>query len=172
MISKYFGLLVLILLVAHNAGLIGYYYPILPARVGLYEFDEGGPSAEPTVWMAKGWFATLLVAAFVLIPLVMMAVEWLCAKLCKQSINIPNRDYWFAPERRADTEARMFSAMLWLANAAELLTTAVLLIVFRTTMGHPEVLRRTPFYLLACFLTFVAAWIIYHYARFKRVPPQ
>jgi hypothetical protein len=170
MLSKIMGISVLVLLLALNAGLIGYYYPILPASVGLYEYDESGPSAGPMVWMAKGWFAALLVAAFVLIPLVLIAVEWICSKLPKRSINIPNRDYWLAPERKAVTEARLFSFMIWLANAAELLMTAVLLIVFRTTLGHPEVLQRTPYYVVGAFLAFATVWSLCYYWGFKKVP--
>jgi hypothetical protein len=171
MISKCFGLLVLALLVALNAGLTGYYYTILPARVGLYEFDFGfEPSAEPTVWMAKGTLALLIMAAIMLAPLELLFQAWICTKLPKRMISIPNRDYWLSPERKAETDARLFSFMLWLANATELFLTAVFAIVYRTLLGHPEVLRRTPYYVLGCFLAFVAVWSIRYYIRFKKLP--
>jgi hypothetical protein len=172
MLSRIIGLSVLVLLLALNAGLIGHYYPILPARVGLYEYDESGPSAEPTVWMAKGWFAALLVAVFVLIPLVLMAVEWILSKLFKRSIRIPNRDYWLAPERKSKTEARRFSFMFWLANATELLMTGILLIVLRTVLGHPEVLRWAPYVVVGGYLIFVASSSFRHYLTFKKLPAQ
>ena len=76
-------------------------FPLLPDRMA----SHFGPSGMPNGWMSKSQFLT--VYAMVLLPA--LAVEfWLARRIAKTPgarMNLPNKDYWMAPERRASTLA-------------------------------------------------------------------
>jgi hypothetical protein len=173
MISKYFGMLVLVLLVALNAGLSGYYYSILPARVGLWEFDEYDlMSAGPTLWITKEAFVILYFALVLLLLMFLLFDAWLIAKIPDRCIGVPNRDYWLTPERRAKTNTIFFSFALWMTNGAELFLTAMVGLLCRANLEHPEAMRWMPYCVMGCFLLFAAGLFIYTFAKFKRLPPS
>jgi uncharacterized membrane protein len=165
--SKLIGLLILFLLVALNIGVSGYYYALLPPLVA----TEYGLSGEPKSWMVKGTFVIFNITLLFGLPIFLLLVGWICTKLPKWMIDLPNKDYWLAPERKAATSASLFLFMLWLACGIELFLTLLVWAVYRANLGHPEVMRQTPFYLLGGFLTFMAGWIIRFYVKFRKVPP-
>jgi uncharacterized membrane protein len=164
--SKYIGVMVLLLLMTLNIGVSGYYYAMLPAKVAS-EFDLSG---EPKSWMAKGTFVIFNVTLLLVLPIFLIALGWLCTKLPRWMIDLPHKDYWLAPERRAETNASVFLFMLWLANGIELFLTLLMGTVYRANLGHPEIMRRTPFYLLGFFIAFMVVWIICFYRKFRKVP--
>jgi uncharacterized membrane protein len=166
--SKYIGLLILFLLVSLNLGLSGYYYTVLPPRVAS-EFDLLG---NPKSWMPKGTFVIFNVCLLILLPAFLLSVAWICTKLPKWMIDMPNKDYWLAPERKAQTAATLFLFILWLTDGLELFLTALVGLVYRANMGHAEAMRLAPDIFLVCFLTFIAVWIVCFYAKFKKIPPS
>ncbi len=165
--SKYIGLSILLLLLALNIGLSGYYFAVLPARVAS-EFDLSG---EPKSWMAKGAFVIFNITLLILLPIFLLSLGWICTKLPKWMIDLPHKDYWLAPERKAQTAASIFRFMIWLAVGIELFLTALVGLVYRANLGHPEIMRQTPYYLLGCFVAFMAGWIIRFYGKFRKAPP-
>jgi uncharacterized membrane protein len=164
--SKFIGLIVLFLLMSLNVGISGYYYAVLPARVAS-EFDLSG---EPKSWMAKGTFMIFNATLLFVLPIFVIAMGWICTKLPKWMIDLPNKDYWLAPEQKAETSASIFSFMLWLACGIELFLTLILWTVYRANLGHPEIMRQTPLYLLGAFLAFLTGWSIRFYRKFRKVP--
>jgi uncharacterized membrane protein len=166
--SKHIGLLLLFLLISLNLGLSGYYYAKLPPRVAS-EFDLSG---DPKSWMAKGTFVVFNFTLMALLPIFLLVVGWLSMKLPASMINLPNKDYWLAPERRAATNASVFRLMLSMACGVELFLTFLVWTVYRANTGHPEIMRQMPLYLTGCFLTFVAVWIVCFYRKFRKVPAE
>jgi uncharacterized membrane protein len=164
--SKRIGLIVLFLLASINIGVSGYYYTVLPERVAS-EFDFAG---EPKSWMLKAAFVIFNLAMLVVVPALLLSVAWLCSKLPARMIDLPNKDYWLAPERKAETFARLFRSMLWLAVAIELFLSLLVGLVYWANLGHPEAMRITPNVLLACFLLFMAGWLFTFYRKFKKIP--
>jgi uncharacterized membrane protein len=166
--SKYLGLLILFLLLALNFGLSGYYYAVLPARVAS-EFDLSG---EPKTWMPKASFVIFNFTLLVVLPIILVSLGWICTKLPKWMLDLPHKDYWLAPERKAETAASLFLFMLWLAVGMELFVTSLVGLVYRANLGHPEVMQQTPLYLIGSFVAFMIGWIIRFYGKFRRVPPS
>ncbi|MCC6125995.1 MAG: hypothetical protein IT426_13600 [Pirellulales bacterium] len=164
--SKSIGFAILFLLIALNLGLSGYYYAVLPSRVAS-EFDLSG---EPKTEMAKGTFVIFNVMLMIALPAFLLAVAWICTKLPNWMIDLPHKDYWLAPERKAETAARIFGYLLWLTNGIELFLTALVGLVYRANLGHPDAMRIASHVLLACFLLFMAGWLFCFYRKFKRVP--
>ncbi|MCA9181618.1 MAG: DUF1648 domain-containing protein [Planctomycetales bacterium] len=90
-----------------------WYWQQLPARVATHFGVDG----EPNVWMSRNAATALMLALQVGLPLFMAGLGagmgWIPASL----VNIPNRQYWFEPERRESTIRTLqllllFSALL------------------------------------------------------------
>jgi uncharacterized membrane protein len=165
---KRLGLLILFLIIAFNIGMSGYYYDVLPGRVASRFNFEG----EPIAWMPKATFVIFNVVLLLAMPLFLLSLSWLSMKLPNSMINLPHRDYWLAPERKRQTAASFFVLMLWLTVAVELFLTAIVGLVYRANMGHPNLMRETPFYFLGGFLAVMIVWVLCFYMKFKRIPPE
>jgi hypothetical protein len=61
------------------------------------------------------------------IPVFMLAMTSLAARMPVSMVNIPNREYWLDKERRSATMAHMSSMITWIA---------VLTSLFMTVIGH------------------------------------
>ena len=128
--------------------------------------------AKPKSWMAKGTFVIFNVTLLILLPIFLLSLGWICTKLPKWMIDMPNKDYWLAPERKAQTAASVFLFMLWLADGIELFLTAIVGLVYRANLGHPEAMRLAPDIFLVCFLTFIAVWIVCFYENSGKCLPS
>jgi uncharacterized membrane protein len=164
--SKYIGLFVLFLLMSVNIGISGYCYTKLPARVAS-EFDLSG---EPKAWVAKGTFVIFNITLLTLLPVFLLFLACVCPKLPKWMIDLPNWDYWLAPERKAETAASLFRFILWLANGLELFLTVIVGVVYWANLGRPEMMRLVPNIILEGFLPFVVVWMVCYYKKFKKIP--
>jgi hypothetical protein len=79
-------------------------------------------------------------------------------------INLPNKDYWLAPERRAHTAQKLQSSLVGFGNVMLLF----LLLVVRETMRasllpHPHLPNR-----ILVLLLLLVAWSIYWTVRLVR----
>jgi serine/threonine-protein kinase len=105
---------------------IAWYWPRLPATVASH-FDGSG---RPNGWLSKEMFLAVYVGIVALLAVVFSAVRFIPTSLW----NLPNRDYWLAPERRAATVARFSEEMLWFANATLALVLLTFELAFRANL--------------------------------------
>jgi uncharacterized membrane protein len=84
-------------------------FPLLPDRLA----SHFGASGIPNGWMTKSQF--FITFAVVLLPA--LAVEfWVSHRIANKPdarLKLPNKDYWLAPERRAETFAYFDSFFAW-----------------------------------------------------------
>ncbi len=93
-----------------------FYHVRLPDRVASH-FDASG---EPDGFSSKTTH-TVMMIGLQLGMLLMFLVLGLCCKYLPASlINIPNREYWLAPERRPSTTTTLNTALYSLAIATQL----------------------------------------------------
>lgn len=158
------ALMLVLLLVVLQAGA---YYPRLPETVASH-FDISG---EPNGWSSKGAFlglslgiAALLAATFALLPLVLR-------KLPAELINVPNRSYWLAPERRAETVERLRAELLWLGVVAELLVLVLVELVAQANLTAQPRLPPLPWWLIAAAASVTLLWLARIFWKF-RVPAE
>lgn len=92
-------------------------------------FDADG---EPDGFMPRALYIAIMMAVTVIVPLFIATLTRFALSRAGARINLPNRDYWLAPERRAETigfltrQATQFAALLvlfmcwaqWLAARA------------------------------------------------------
>ena len=111
-----------------------------------------------------------LFLAFVLA--VILGSGFLIRFLPARMIDVPNRDYWFAPERSRQSHTRMFSHMLWFACLMVGFLIAVNHLVFLTNLrpGQPRLPGAAFITLLVGFLVAVIAWGMRLYRLFPRPP--
>src|SRR5690349_15210597 len=85
----------------------------LPERVATHF----GANGLPNGWMSREVFPRAMVAV-VLVPVALVqGIGLFLGRLPASLINLLNRDYWLAPERRANTLQRVQTAMLEFGNA-------------------------------------------------------
>ena len=99
-------------------------YGQLSARVASH-FDIHGAANG---WQSKQEFYGFLVGTVMLVALIGFGIPRLFNTIPIQLINLPNREYWLAPERRADSINYLSVQFAWLACAL------LLLILFCLTM--------------------------------------
>jgi uncharacterized membrane protein len=100
-----------------------WYWPQLPERVATHFGVDG----KPNDWMSRSASTGLFLALQLGVPVFMLAMTSLAARMPASMVNIPNREYWLHPERRDATMAHMSLMMTWIA---------VLMALFMTVIGH------------------------------------
>lgn len=86
--------------------------PLLPQRVASH-FDIHG---QPNGWMSRSSAAILQGVVGLALPLIIVAGFGAARFASAQKINMPRKDFWFAPERREETCAYLLRQGLWLAS--------------------------------------------------------
>jgi len=145
-----------------------YFYPQLPERMASH-FNASG---QPDGWSTPAAFVffdlgvtALLAAVFLLLPLFL-------ARVPTRWWNLPNKDYWLAPERRDQTVRLVRTQMLWF-GAATLALLAIVkhLAIQANLMETPHLSTRTMVYLMGLYFGFVAVWTVRFIMMFYRKPP-
>jgi uncharacterized membrane protein len=154
--------IILFFLIGLFAAQCVYYYPNLPEIMASH-FDGAG---RPNGWMSKqsfyifeGFILGLIVLEFTFLP-------WIIGKMPNRLINMPNKDYWFAEERRVETIDVIRHFFEWFSAALLALFTAVNQLVFRANINN-ENLSSGVWLILGAFLLFVIVWLIKFYRRFR-----
>src|SRR5205807_2275872 len=110
-----------------------------------------------------------LVVLSVVVAVIGLAIPKMIAVLPPQRINLPNKNYWLAPERLAETTAFLNAHFAWFTCALFLFNVLVFDYAIQINL-HPQ---NPPsparfWYILAAFLVFVIVWTIPMLAKFLR----
>jgi len=138
----------------------------LPERIATH-FDGAG---APNGWMSRAALGTFDFAFLVFVLGVVIGSGFLLRFLPVRMINVPHRDYWFAPERRRQSHARMFAHMLWFACLMVAFLIAVNQLVYLANLrpGQPQLPTAGFVTVLVGFLVAVVGWAIRLYRMFPR----
>jgi len=98
-----------------------WYWPQLPERVATHFGIDG----KPNDWMSRSASTIVFLALQLGVPVFMLAMTSLAARMPVSMVNIPNREYWLHPERRGTTMAHMSLMMTWIAVFTSLFMTAI-----------------------------------------------
>ncbi len=165
--QNWLPLVLTLALLAIALGHGGYYYPQLPKTVASH-FDVVGRADG---WSSKESLMVEHAATLLGSAAVFLSLGWLLRLVPRSMVSLPNKDYWLADDRKAATYATLNHQLLWFGCA----TLAFLLILFHLTVranldGPPEL--RGCWWLLGCYLGFVAIWCVACIRRFARLPRQ
>ena len=122
-------------------------------------------------WQTKQAFFGVLVIVSAVVAIVGFAVPKMISVLPSQLINLPNKSYWLAPERAAETMEFFQTTLAWFACALFLFNILVFDYAIQINLNpqHPPSSARF-WYTLAGFLGFVFVWTVRILAKFLRTP--
>jgi uncharacterized membrane protein len=141
------------------------YYPQLPAQLASH-FDAAG---RPNGWSSKSAYFALQAFIVLVLTLCFAALPSWLERAPARLLNLPNKDYWLAPERRAATMARVASALTWFGCAVLAFIVVVTSLVIDFNLGHRRVLPATPIWAL---LGGIAVCTVVLVLRLGRRPPS
>ena len=151
---------------AIGAGYFALLYPQLP-EVMASHFNASGVA---TAWMSKSTF-------FLIFPLVMLGASVpvfvlprTLARRSNDKINLPNKEYWLAPERREESLRFLGIQMGWFGCALLILLFCVLYNAVEANLEPSHRFNSEAFLIeLGLFFTFIAVWMIRMLRRFGRI---
>jgi serine/threonine-protein kinase len=145
----------LLLLAALAAVQMAHYYPLLPERLAVHF----GSSGEPNGWSSKTEFVLLMGAMEAMFVIFGLAFAVAMDKVPERYVNIPNRGYWFAPERRAETVEFVKDHVTWIEVASLGFLIALTQLIIRENLGDaPPRLPHEFWYVLTAFVV-AALWL-------------
>lgn len=116
-----------------------YYGQWFPPRIALH-FDLVG---QPDVWMDRLKFIVIASStSFMVPPFVVACLGVMPRVLPIGMVNLPDRAYWLAPERREATLGRLMYFALWLGCLVQAFLIAINVTIAR---GNPQLGPPSPF---------------------------
>jgi uncharacterized membrane protein len=126
-----------------------------PERVAVH-FDLSG---KPDRWMDRD-AATWMMAAFqVGLPAALVLISRLAAGLPNELVNLPRKEYWLAPERRAETMQYMQERMGWIAVLTALFVMRVNQLTYQANQAGERLSPGGMIVLMALFIGGMA-WLL------------
>jgi hypothetical protein len=137
----------------------------LPSVVASH-FAAGGVANG---FMPRPAYTFFMVAVTVLVPALIALSGRLIEALPVARINLPNRDHWLAPERRAETLATLSARSVAFAALLAVFLCFVHWLVVRANRLQPPRLEETSFIGgLVLFALATAVWLTLLFMRFRR----
>lgn len=158
---------VLLLVLVVAAGFVWFTSGDLPPVVASH-FGSGGAANG---FVGKGTYTAFMLAVVVAVPALIGFSGQLVRVLPLQLINLPNKQYWLAPQRRAATLESLSSLSVPLALALVVFLCFVHWLVVQANAVQPVKLRETSLFVgLAVFGVATVLWLVVLFRRFGRVP--
>ena len=146
-----------------------HYYPSLPERMASH-FDGSG---RPDGFQSREAFFALSATMLVTTVVMFGGLGALFRRIPSKWFNLPNRDYWLAPERREETIEHMSSQLEWLGAASLALYLFVIQMVVETNRtSEPKLDSRSMFLVLGLFFAYTTIWIVRFLLRFRKPRPE
>jgi uncharacterized membrane protein len=137
----------------------------LPAVLATH-FNARG---EPNAFMSRDGYRRFMTFMIVFVPFMIAVLPRLIGARWPQLLNIPNRDYWLAPERRAATLVSVYSlTTLPAAATIGLMCFVHWLVMDAHKNASLQLDSRLLWAGLLLFVSFTIGWIVAFYVRFRR----
>jgi uncharacterized membrane protein len=155
-------------LIAGGAAIHFYFlYAQLPETVASH-FDGHG---MPNGWQSKDLFFAFLVGALAIAAVVAFAVPLIIEAVPTELVNLPNKEYWLAPERRMESLTFFETQFAWFGCALLLFLVFVFELAIRANFREHPQLDSSFGYALGAFLLFTLFWVV-RMTRHFGSPPE
>ena len=135
----------------------------LPDRVAS-KFGLGG---QPGRYMPRTAYLFCMGIVGLVLPFSGL-ISWVVSKVGPGGVNVPNRAYWFAPERIAETQSYLLTHSLWFACVCVAFMAGVHFLIVRANKQNPPKLSMPLLFLfLGTFLAAVILWSVAPSWHFK-----
>ncbi len=139
--------------------------PLLPERMATH-FGGGG---QANGWMSRSADLIFLGGLGVGLPLFFVILALLTGLVPARFVNLPHREYWLSPERRAQTRAYILRQMIWMGCLTVLFLAGIHYSMIRANRLTPPHLPMSLFLALTIgFLAGVVAWSIVFIRHFLK----
>jgi len=145
---------------------MAWYYPRLPERMASH-FDVAG---RANGFLPKPAFFILYAGVLALLSVVFLLTPKLLARLPSGMINLPNRDYWLAPEHRDLALAKVQAFSVGFGNVMLLFLLLVFRDVMRANLLEMPKLSMRIWAFLVLLAAFSIVWTV-RLMRSFRLPP-
>jgi serine/threonine-protein kinase len=137
----------------------------LPLQVGSH-FTRGD---QPNAWTPRDTYVAIIVDAATLLPLFLVTLITRLPRVFPSAVNIPNRDYWLAPERRERSLATLADFGWAFGCLLTLFIVGVHWVVVSAHTSAPTQLPDRPFQaLIGGFIAAMCVWTVALCLRFRR----
>ncbi|HEY2560007.1 MAG TPA: hypothetical protein VGI48_09905 [Caldimonas sp.] len=139
----------------------------LPDVVASHFIAGGGADG----FLRRSEYTAFMLALVALVPLLLRLAGTLAGRLPARFVNLPNKQYWLAPERKAATLSSIASFGTWTSYATLALLCAVHGLVVHANAVQPPHLDEAPLIgLVAVYLGALFAGTLVVLSRFFRAP--
>ncbi len=122
-------------------------------------------------FMSRDAYVAFMLVGVVVFPLLIVVPQRLMRTVPRRLINVPNRDYWLAPERIEATTEYLRNHAIWFAALLAVFMCFVHWEVVQANMRRPVRLLAGPFFVgIALYVVSVFVWIGTMMAHFSRRP--
>lgn len=136
-----------------------------PGMVASHFNAQGEPNGRQTITQFFTTYTTIIVLEVVLFFGAPLALRYVPAEY----VNLPHREYWLAPKRRAQTLADLNRRFNWLGVATVSLVLVVMQWVLSANLSGDQHLPTFAVWIpLIAYLAFALWWTARLYAAFKR----
>ena len=140
-----------------------YFYPRLPAVVAQHFGAQGLPNG----WTPKQDFFLISWVILLFVSLVLMLSPRMMRGVPVSMINLPNKQYWLAPERKGESIAFVERQLEWMAVITVAFLALVMHLAIRANFTPDHRLENEIFIaLVIAFVVAIALWIVKLYRRF------
>ena len=130
-----------------------------------------GPGGNANGFMGRGTYTALMLAVVVAVPALVGFSGQLVRVLPLRLVNLPNKQYWLAPQRRAATLESLSSMSAPFALVLAVFLCFVHWLVVQANAVQPARLPEGSLFVgLAVFGVATALWLVVLFRRFGRVP--
>ena len=136
----------------------------LPQNVASH-FNGAGVSDG---WMSRESYLWTMGGAAVGLSVFLVGIFYCIRYFPTSTVNLPDRDYWLAAERRDDTLAFLFRAGVWLAVFEAVFMFGIHLLIVSANQSQPAQLSSSIWLLAGAFLLVTFTWCGFLVLRFRR----
>lgn len=142
-----------------------YFYPLLPDRMAVH-FNASGRADG---WGYKQQFFETFGLVYNMMAILFWGLPFLIRRVPESLINLPNKDYWFAPERKEETMQRMINQFLFIGAMTLLLLDGVFYFTVKANLSDTPVLPAEWMWgMIIGFFIINIAWVVSLLRSFRR----
>lgn len=139
-----------------------FFWPHLPDEVASH-FNAVG---QADGWMSKTAFVAVTLLIQIGLAAMMLGFGWLIKVLPTSMINIPNREYWLADERREQTLGESESLMAWIAAGTAVFMMVIFYLTFDANVGEKKGLNSSASW--SCAIVYMVGLLVFCVMRLKK----
>ncbi len=132
-----------------------------------------GVSGAANGFMPRTFYVAFMLGFVIGLPVLLVLVTSLALGHAKARINLPNREYWLAPEQRTETIAVLRASVMWFGNLLVVFLCYAHWLVVRANQAAPPRLAESWFIgglVVFLVVTLLGVWLLI--SRFRRPGPS